>query len=87
MVDKVDRSGKPHKTYGFKKWMDNLYVTFGTKNIFKILLPSIRPQPLTGLEWTAKQLSGDRKLHDDLHKMVHSRVDEDTEIKDLEINL
>lgn len=42
--------------YGCKSWLDNLYVTFGTKNLLKIPLPSLRPLPLNGLEWTASKI-------------------------------
>lgn len=68
-----------------KSWLDNLFITFGTKNVFKLFLPSLRPLPLNGLEWTVqaineeiKRRSGMRHYHED---------EEEHEIRSLEIDL
>jgi hypothetical protein len=38
---------------------DNLYVIFGTRSFFKVLLPSCRALPLRGLEWSFEQIESD----------------------------
>jgi hypothetical protein len=41
------------KSYSMKTFKDNLYFTFGDKNIFKILLiPSFKSLDISGLEWS-----------------------------------
>jgi DHHC palmitoyltransferase len=37
--------------FGFKTISDNLYRTFGTYKILRVLSPSMRNTPFTGLEW------------------------------------
>ena len=36
----------------FKTVQDNLYRVFGTQKLFRILSPSLRNVPFTGLEWS-----------------------------------
>ncbi|CAI2375235.1 unnamed protein product [Moneuplotes crassus] len=43
------------KKPGFKSWRDNLYLNFGTKNLFTQFLPSMRSLPLNGLEFSIPQ--------------------------------
>ena len=43
--------------YGLKSWRDNLYVVFGTRNLFYMLLPSFRSLPLNGLEYTVHKVA------------------------------
>ena len=38
----------------FDTWSDNLYRVFGTHQPFRILSPSFRNVPFTGLEWSFK---------------------------------
>jgi palmitoyltransferase len=37
--------------YRFPNWHDNLFVIFGTNKLLRILSPSMRNVPVTGLEW------------------------------------
>jgi hypothetical protein len=37
--------------YAFQTVSDNLYRVFGTHKFFRILSPSMRNVPFTGLEW------------------------------------
>jgi len=38
--------------YSFTLWRENMYMFFGTQNFFRILSPSLRSLPFTGLEWS-----------------------------------
>jgi len=38
--------------YGMQSTTDNLFITFGTYKLLRILSPSLRNIPLTGLEWS-----------------------------------
>jgi hypothetical protein len=38
--------------YAYKSWKDNLFIIFGTQNWIRILSPSLRGLPLTGLEFS-----------------------------------
>jgi hypothetical protein len=38
--------------YSFDTISDNLFVLFGTHKLLRILSPSLRALPLTGLEWS-----------------------------------
>ena len=38
--------------YSFPIFKDNLFKIFGTKSYFKMLSPSLRYGPFTGLEWS-----------------------------------
>jgi hypothetical protein len=38
---------------------DNIYLAFGTRSFFKMLLPSLRALPLRGLEWSFESLEDD----------------------------
>jgi hypothetical protein len=69
--------------YGFSSWCDNIYTTFGTKNIFKIFLPSLRLQPLSGLEWTIEKLNYYKK---DMRPGRQVNIEDDYEIRNLEID-
>ena len=41
------------KSYGMKTIKENLYITFNSSNIFKILLfPNFRSLDISGLEWS-----------------------------------
>jgi len=48
----ADESGFRMIRYGFKSYWDNLYTVFGTNKPLRMLSPSIRSLPLTGLEWS-----------------------------------
>mmetsp|Transcript_25428 Transcript_25428/g.22589 ORF Transcript_25428/g.22589 Transcript_25428/m.22589 type:complete len:122 (+) Transcript_25428:853-1218(+) len=74
------------KKHGFSSKMDNLYLTFGTKNLLKILLPSLRSQPLEGLEWTLEKIENNRKVQESALRYIN-QVEDDTEIRNLEIDL
>lgn len=52
-------SGSLHD-YGLKSWRDNLYVTFGTKNLLSMFMPSLRSLPLYGLEYSAQRKASNR---------------------------
>jgi hypothetical protein len=53
-------------TYRITSMKENLYIAFGTMNIFKVLLPVDREKPLNGLEWTyVKNLEGKIKIGSD----------------------
>lgn len=41
-----------HAELSFSKTSDNLYRVFGTFKLFRILSPSLRNVPFTGLEWS-----------------------------------
>mmetsp|Transcript_36043 Transcript_36043/g.35647 ORF Transcript_36043/g.35647 Transcript_36043/m.35647 type:complete len:84 (+) Transcript_36043:110-361(+) len=73
------------KTYGFPSICDNIYVTFGTKNIFKVFLPSLRSQPLEGLEWTMEEVINKKKIME-THERVMRIIEETNEAQDVEIN-
>ena len=45
-----------YESYGCQNYMDNLHITFGTRNIIKMLLPIDWGQPVTGLEWTCLKI-------------------------------
>ena len=49
-------SNKNEMTLRFSSITDNLYKVFGTHKIFRILSPSFRNVPFTGLEWSFKCL-------------------------------
>lgn len=38
--------------YGMKSYWDNLYCVFGTNKPLRMLSPSLRTLPMTGLEWS-----------------------------------
>ena len=38
--------------YSFDNVRDNLFVVFGTYKLFRILSPSMRALPFSGLEWS-----------------------------------
>lgn len=38
--------------FSFTLWRENMYMFFGTHNFFRILSPSLRSLPFTGLEWS-----------------------------------
>ena len=38
--------------YAFQTVSDNLYRIFGTHKVFRILSPSLRNVPFTGIEWS-----------------------------------
>ena len=41
------------KIYRIDQWKENIYIIFGTKNIFKALIfPAKNLLPLRGLEWS-----------------------------------
>ena len=70
--------------YGWKSFLDNIYITFGTRNILKVLLPSMRLLPLNGLEWTASRINFQRSLKS---VPINKREDrDDLEIRNLEID-
>ena len=37
---------------GFISWKDNIFLVFGTYKIFRVLSPSLRSPPFTGIEWS-----------------------------------
>jgi palmitoyltransferase len=43
---------KHHYSFCFQTVNDNLYKVFGTYKLFRILSPSLRNLPFTGLEWS-----------------------------------
>ena len=45
-------SKKINYDYSFPIFKDNLFKIFGTKSYFKMLSPSLRYGPFTGLEWS-----------------------------------
>jgi hypothetical protein len=46
-------SGKDNgKILRFKTFSDNLFTIFGTHKLLRVLSPSLRPGPFTGLEWS-----------------------------------
>lgn len=42
--------------HALSKWKDNIFMTFGTRDMWKVLLPARRPLPLTGIEWTIRTI-------------------------------
>ena len=59
-VNKAVKTGSYTHDYGLKSWRDNLYTTFGTRNLLAMFLPSIRSLPLNGLEYSAQRKSSSR---------------------------
>ncbi|CAI2374928.1 unnamed protein product [Moneuplotes crassus] len=51
------KSGSYTHDFGLKSCRDNLYMTFGTRNLFAQFLPSLRSLPLNGLEFSAQKKS------------------------------
>ena len=50
----ADPPNKPKKEkfdFRFKTRADNLYLIFGTNKLFRMLSPSLRSVPFTGIEW------------------------------------
>lgn len=45
-------ANKDEVTKGFETISDNLYLVFGTYKIFRVLSPSLRSIPFSGLEWS-----------------------------------
>lgn len=43
--------GKLFYDFSFQKVSDNIYMLFGTNKIVRVLSPSMRNVPFTGLEW------------------------------------
>jgi hypothetical protein len=54
-INKALKSGGYTHDYGLKSWRDNLYMTFGTRSLIGMFLPSLRSLPLNGLEFTANK--------------------------------
>lgn len=58
--------------YGFISYWDNLYTCFGTNKPLRMLSPSLRTLPLTGLEWSFYQqdegydVDGERPRYNDI---------------------
>ena len=72
---------------------DNLYRIFGTHKLFRILSPSFRNVPFTGLEWSFRfkdegydcdgfklETTSNRLLEEDVEEGESSDEDEDIEI-------
>ncbi len=50
-LTRVSTTKKKFYTFSFKSISDNLYMVFGTNKIIRVLSPSLRNVPFTGLEW------------------------------------
>lgn len=56
------KSGEEEQRYAKDSlcgYRDNIYLIFGTRSFFKMLLPSLRMLPLRGLEWSFESLAQD----------------------------
>ena len=68
MQNKVSRAAQmissleAHQSYGCANYMDNLHISFGTRNIFRMLLAWDCPRPLNGLEWTCFKIQHEQLL-------------------------
>ncbi|CAI2371857.1 unnamed protein product [Moneuplotes crassus] len=85
-LQSLDMEINEGKGFGFPGICDNIYVTFGTKNIFKIFLPSFRPLPLEGLEWTLEVVTTKKKAME-VHERVIDMSEERDDIQNIEIDL
>ena len=57
---KVNNQELPEEKVGWIENMyDNVYKTFGTKSLFMMVMPSLRPLPFRGLEWSFERLDSD----------------------------
>ena len=59
-VNRRIKSGSYTHDFGLKSWRDNLFVTFGTRNLLAMFLPSLRSLPLSGLEFSAQKKASGR---------------------------
>lgn len=50
-TNSVELSQQACYDFRFKSWIDNLFVVFGTTSLVRILSPSLRSVPFTGIEW------------------------------------
>ena len=58
--------------FSFDTIKDNLFVLFGTHKIFRILSPSMRALPLSGLEWS--YLIKEEGFDEDGYRIVEEEV-------------
>ena len=49
--DDMSSRGKVYYDFSFKSASDNLWMIFGTNKLFRVLSPSMRNVPFTGIEW------------------------------------
>lgn len=58
----------------FQNMRDNIFKTFGTRNLFAMLLPSMRDLPFFGHEWTLEVLELDAEQAE-LEKIAYTGDD------------
>jgi hypothetical protein len=59
MMNGDSKGGIQHQR--FQSMLDNMFKTFGTRNIFEVFLPSIRDLPFFGHEWTLEVIELDQE--------------------------
>jgi hypothetical protein len=50
-TNSVELSQQASYDFRLKSWTENLFVVFGTTNLVRILSPSLRSVPFTGIKW------------------------------------